>query len=615
MCGILGAVPSVEKNKFQKALNLLAHRGPDGEGIWQDGERAILGHRRLAILDVSSLGNQPMQYGGRYNIVFNGEIYNFLEIRQQLQTLGHKFCSDSDTEVLLAAFAAWGPSCLNRLNGMWAFAIWDSTEQKLFLSRDRLGKKPLYYLLTSKQLIFASEQKALLPYLDEVAPAENFHSLSKNSYAYESHEECLFKGIKRFPAAHYAWLDTNNNSLKKVRYWSVLDNPPTIPKKYEDQVEQLRELLKDACSIRMRSDVPIGTGLSGGVDSSAIAATVAEVGKNSNNLRLAKSWQNSFVASFPGTVMNESHYAALVAKHLGIHHTEIIIRPEQYADQLEKWAYLSEDIHEVNPIPHFALYKAMREHGVVVTLDGHGGDELFCGYESSVLHALPEAFGNSENFHQVLNTYHELHPKNNFFKGLSSKQIAWYLFKAKGRMILQEGLWQETCLKSNLGALNAHLYELTFRTVFPTLLRNYDRYSMVNGVEIRMPLVDHRIVNFAFALPWQSKLKNGFTKSILRDVVAPWLPEEVIRRKTKIGFAPPILDWMRGPLKEYLLDEIESKSFKEANLIDAKAESLQIKNLINNDGNNLLYTTEQTWKQFNIYLWEKSFIQKQLWKI
>lgn len=613
MCGILGAVPSVEKVKFQNVLRSLAHRGPDGEGVWQDDEYAILGHRRLAILDLSSMAAQPMQFLGRYNIVFNGEIYNFLEIKRELEMVGYQFVSSSDTEVLVAAFAEWGANCLKRLNGMWAFAIWDSVEKLLFLSRDRMGEKPLYYFHNGCQFAFASEQKALLPYLDRVQPSNKFDLLCKNSYAYEATDECLFEGIKRFPAAHYAWL--SGEKFTKHCYWSTLESDFVPPLDYQGQVECLRELLLDACRIRMRADVPIGTGLSGGVDSSAVAANISEVAKRSGLERVSANWQNSFVASFPGTVMDESAYAIQVAEHLGIKHTKVEINPSKYISQLEKQVYLFEDIHEVNPIPHIALYSAMRNNGIIVTLDGHGGDELFCGYESSPLHALPDAIWNRQAVKNILETYKDLHPQNEYFRGMSLSQIAWYLFKAKVRMIRDEGFITENKLKKHFGGLNAHLFELSFRTVLPTLLRNYDRYSMMSSVEIRMPLIDHRIVEFAFLIPWSSKVKNGFTKAVLRDAVGAWLPVGIINRKDKIGFAPPIQDWIRGPLREYLLDEIESRSFIEADMIAPKRLGSAIRDIIYGNNKMTLYEAEQTWKKFNIYLWEKAFIQKQLWKI
>ena len=612
MCGILGAIPSVDKVKFQKVLGLLAHRGPDGEGVWKDGGHAILGHRRLAILDMSSIAAQPMQYHDRYNIVFNGEIYNFLEVKKDLAALGHRFRSTSDTEVLVAAFAEWGASCLERLNGMWAFAIWDSIEKRLFLSRDRMGEKPLYYFHNGRQFVFASEQKALLPYLENVRPSSRFEALCKNSYSYESTDESVFEGIVRFPAAHYAWL--SGDKLLKTCYWSVRESKFNPPTKYQDQVECLRELLLDSCRLRMRADVPIGTGLSGGVDSSAVASSIAEVAKQSGMERISENWQNSFVASFPGTVMDESKYAIQVAEHLGIKHTKVEIDPSRYISQLENQIYLFEDIHEVNPMPHIALYSEMRKSGVIVTLDGHGGDELFCGYESSPLHAIPDALW-SGGVNSILNTYRDLHPKNEYFRGMSSREIALYLLKAKIRLIRDEGFWNERKLNKQYGSLNSHLFELSFRTVLPTLLRNYDRYSMMSGVEIRMPLIDHRIVEFAFSIPWSSKVRNGYTKSVLRDAVSGWLPESIIKRKDKMGFAPPIQDWMRGPLKEYLLDEIESNSFKEATMISSKSLGLAIKNIISNKTKMTLYEAEQVWKKFNYYLWEKAFLQNKKWNV
>lgn len=605
MCGILGAVPAVEPGGFQSALRLLAHRGPDGEGIWQDGSDVILGHRRLAILDVSRVASQPMRYLGRYTIVFNGEIYNFLEIRRELEDVGHRFTSASDTEVLVAAFAQWGKQCLDRLNGMWAFAIWDSKERKLFLARDRLGEKPLFYAPEPHRFAFASEQKALLPYLGQVRPSARFRELSGNSYGYEATQDCLFEGIRRFPAAHYGWL--KDGRLTMHRYWTPLQARVDVPVDYSEQIDRIRELLIDSCRIRMRADVPIGTALSGGVDSSAVAACVATVGRDRGTKRLPKNWQNAFVAGFPGTVMDESVHAERVARHLGISVLRVDVDPGQYVDQIENWAYLLEEVHEVNPIPHILLYRAMREHGVVVSLDGHGGDELFCGYESSILHALPDASPNLSALRSVLNTYNECHPRNAHFRRMSMLEILIYL--ARSRIRQWHSKSDPPLTKSPRGSLNSHLFDLTFRSVLPTLLRNYDHYSMINGVEIRIPLLDYRIVDFALAMPWQSKVRNGFTKAALRDAVAPWLPADIIERKDKIGFAPPIRDWMRGSLREYLLDEIESRSFKTAELIESHKLSAKIRQLVLGDHDVRLYKAEQTWKQFGVYLWEKAFIQ------
>lgn len=607
MCGILGAVPAVDPATFQKALDRLAHRGPDGDGVWRDGDAVHLGHRRLAIIDTSDGGHQPMHFRDRYHLVFNGEIYNFVEVRRELEALGQVFHTQSDTEVLLAAYVQWGPDCLQRLNGMWAFAIWDSTERTLFLSRDRMGEKPLFYLQDGRRFLFASEQKALLPFLTHVEASSRFHLLVRNPYGYEGTNESLFKGLTRFPAGHHGLL--KNGRLTMQRYWAPAQ--VEVPQRYEAQVEMLRELLLDSVAKRMRADVPIGTGLSGGIDSSSVAAAIAVDGKRGGTERAAEDWQNAFAATFPGTVMDESVYARAVARHLGIPLTEIPVDPTGQAAALERWAYLFEEVHEVNPIPHIALYRAMRQKGVIVSLDGHGGDELFCGYEDSVLHALPSALSERQGFQSALGTYRAIHPQNSQFHGKSNLRILAYLARQKAKSLLHRDDADIADLKARADSLNAHLLSLSFTTVLPTLLRNYDHYSMISGVEVRIPLLDHRIVEFAFSIPWRSKVRGGFTKAVLRDAVAPWLPDEVVRRKTKIGFAPPIVDWMRGPLRVWLLDEIAARSFREASLVDSARLGAAIRGATTGDGNATLYGTERIWKEFGIYLWEKNFLQRQ----
>jgi asparagine synthase (glutamine-hydrolysing) len=607
MCGILGAVPAVDPATFQRALDRLAHRGPDGDGVWRGADDILLGHRRLAIIDTTDGGHQPMHYRDRYHLVFNGEIYNFVEVRRELEALGQQFHSQSDTEVLLAAYVQWGPDCLKRLNGMWALAIWDSAEKTLFLSRDRMGEKPLFYLHDGRRFIFASEQKALLPFLAHVEPSPRFHALVRNPYGYEGTTESLFKGLSRFPAGHHGLLA--NGKLTMQRYWAPA--PTDVPARYEDQVDMLRALLLDSTAKRMRADVAIGTGLSGGIDSSAVAAAIAVSGKRGGTERAAENWQNAFVATFPNTVMDESVYARAVAHHLNIPLTEIPIDAAGHAGMLERLSYLFEEVHEVNPIPHVLLYKAMRDKGIVVSLDGHGGDELFCGYESSVLHALPSALG-SDGFRAALGTYRDIHPHNDQFRGKTNFEIVTYLARQKAKRMLgaqpDAGIGQ---VMDRSDSLNAHLVNLSFMTVLPTLLRNYDHYSMISGVEVRIPLLDHRIVEFAFSIPWSSKVRGGFTKSVLRDAVAPWLPESIVRRKTKIGFAPPIIDWMRGPLRAYLLDEVGSRSFREATLVDPARLGAALHGAIAGDAGATLYSTERIWKDFGIYLWEKNFIQNQ----
>lgn len=309
--------------ELERFTDTLRHRGPDGRGTFIDGNLG-LGHRRLAILDLSDAGKCPMSYGGadgrRYWITYNGEIYNFLELRSELQKLGHRFHTETDTEVVLAAFAQWGGDCLLRFNGMWALAIWDTVERVLFLARDRFSVKPLYYLSTGR-FAFASELKAFLA-LDTFSPGLNEEivpGIIQNSYSYEgTNQETILRGIRRLPGGHCLVLkDDGHYTIKK--WWETQDHIPQIPARYEEQVEQFRELFLDAVRIRMRSDVPIGTCLSGGIDSSAIASSMAwnyHEGKTGLE-RCADDWQHTFIAGFPGTEIDECECAAEVVKHIG----------------------------------------------------------------------------------------------------------------------------------------------------------------------------------------------------------------------------------------------------------------------------------------------------------
>ncbi|MEM5872193.1 MAG: asparagine synthase (glutamine-hydrolyzing), partial [Candidatus Aenigmatarchaeota archaeon] len=407
MCGILGVAPHVCDHTFEVALERIAHRGPDGFGIWQDPEGIIcLGHRRLAILDITEAGKQPMHFN-HLVVTFNGEIYNFLEIKEELKKKGYQFHNQSDTEILLAAFQEWGENCLHKFNGMWAFAIWDKQKKRLFLSRDRFGKKPLFYAFIGNTFVFASEMKAIFPFLPEVKPSKDFEWCKKNIFAYETTEKTLIEGIKRFPAASFAFLDfrdIDKKELKFFRYWETAENLVEVPKKYEDQVEKFRELFIDACRIRMRSDVPIGTALSGGLDSSATICTMAHIGKNQLKDRVSSDWQHAFIATFPGTFLDESYYARKVTDYLNIPASYIPIDPVRGIERLEKYLYLFEELCITSPVPMIDLYAAVKSGGVTVTLDGHGADELFAGYGKDIFRAFLDAGVNLKAIKNVINT-------------------------------------------------------------------------------------------------------------------------------------------------------------------------------------------------------------------
>ena len=613
MCGIFGMVGNISQELARFCTDTLAHRGPDGSGITQlDG--ITLGHRRLAILDLSEHGKQPMSYGdGRYWITYNGELYNFLELRQELIRLGHKFKSDSDTEVILAAFVEWGEHCLLKFNGMWAFAIWDVQEKKLFLSRDRFGKKPLFYSFLPFGFTFASEMKALFPLLDDVVPNLPLVKDKQRIFRYEATEECVIKGIKRFPAGHYAWY--SGGQLKKYRYWNTLDHLVQVPGRYEEQVERFRELFLDACRLRMRSDVPVGTALSGGLDSSATISALAEIAKDPAGNRITSDWQHAFVAAFPGTLLDESKYAKMVTDNLGIDATFITIDPLKALDKLYEYFYLVEDLYITSPIPFMLTYGAMKDHGIKVTIDGHGADECFAGYPSDYLSAFYDAKLSISKTKMILNTFYDTVPRESAQTNLPSKGrfwMKWHLKQAAFRILKKLPKASEDSRHAEyreFDHLTRKLYDSTHATILPTLLRNYDRYSMASGVEIRMPFMDYRMICFAFSLPWTSKIRNGFSKAIIRDAVAGLMPEEVAYRKTKIGFNSPIVDWIKGPLKDFFLDTIYSQSFNNSDLVDAPEVAKQINKVIQNS-HATFQDGEKAWTLLAPYFWEQSVIKR-----
>jgi asparagine synthase (glutamine-hydrolysing) len=621
MCGILGILPKAnDEYLFEDALNKITHRGPDGFGIWHDEQAAIsLGHRRLSILDLSESGKQPMHFG-QYVITFNGEIYNFIEIKKELEKKGYQFHTESDTEVVLASFQEWKERCLHKFNGMWAMAIWDKKNQKLFLSRDRFGKKPLFYAFIGEQMVFASEMKAIFPFLPEVKHSKDFEWCKNNLFQYENTDKTLIEGIKRFPASSYAFYQPFTKELKIEKYWDTLNNLVDVPDKYEEQVEQFRELFMDACKIRMRSDVAIGTALSGGLDSSATICTMAHIAKQTQQDRVAKDWQHAFVATFPNTFLDESIYAKKVVDYLNIPATYLPIDPAKGIEKLENYLYLFEELYLTSPIPMTDLYGSVKASGVTVTIDGHGADELFAGYGQDIFRAFIDSGVNFKDIQNILNTYKGLRDIEDvqIIKEKVDLYTYWqYVKKAHlGNLnVLKSyiksilGKKTENIKTKKLGYFNTYLYEIFHQSILPTLLRNYDRYAMANGVEIRMPFLDYRLVSYCFSLPWKSKLRNGYTKAIVRDALKDIMPAEIVWRSTKIGFNTPIVDWMKNEWKEFLLDNIYSTNFENCSLIDKSKVRNQVEYVIKNpqatfgDG-------ERAWTGLMPYFWEKSVLQK-----
>lgn len=620
MCGIFGTVNyKISREQGIACLNELIHRGPDGFGIWQE-EGVTLGHRRLSILDLSENGTQPMAYGdGRYEITYNGEVYNFIEVRRELEKLGHKFRSETDTEVIVAAFAQWQEACLDKFNGMWALAIWDRQEKRLFMSRDRFGVKPLYIADCGGKIIFASEMKAIIPLMDSVKVNRALIERYKKNPHYEMQDDCLIEGIKRFPAGHYAWIGQDGR-IDIKRWWNTLDHIEEVPRSYEEQTEKFRELFLDSCKIRMRSDVRLGTALSGGLDSSATICAMAHIMKGGDRQRLNDDWQHAYVATFEGTPFDETRYARQVTDYLGINSTFLNIDESTAYDELLRKIYLFEDLWVNTQIPMMKIYEQERSHGTLVSLDGHGADELYCGYNFDALRALPDAGFNMHDVDNIIRAYtdqlsdKEADIASREFKKQRNKIYSNSLIHYYGRKILGKPAIDSAYVNhpawKELDNLNKALFVSTHETVLPTLLRNYDRDSMAASVEIRMPFMDYRLVQYAFSLGWKAKLHDGYTKSIIRDAMAPFMPKDIAYRRTKVGFNAPINNWMKTCYREMFTDIMNSAAFMNCSLIDDPAQvRSDFEKVLNDDSVSFSFACYQVWNKLQLFLWEEAFIK------
>ena len=628
MCGLIGTIGFKDQSKLN--IKSLAHRGPDAIGGWESIESefpVVFGHTRLTILDLTEAGTQPfVSKDNRYVFVYNGEIYNFIELREELESLGQVFDTNTDTEVMLKGLILEGPSFQTRCNGMWSFCLWDRKKKKALFGRDRFGKKPLFYhLLNNNKLVFASEMKGIYPFLDSIEPNENINIYLQKLFDYESSENCVIKGIKRLPPGFYAIY--KDGKFETYRWWNTLDNLEIVSNNYEQQVERWREIFLDSVKIRMRSDVRIGTALSGGLDSSAIFSTMSHLAnKNKNQVRQAIDWQNGFCAHYPGSSLDESKWARIVTDAANVNLQEVTINPKISNWSLNEAFYQVEDPYLTLPFPMLETYRAVSKAGIKVTIDGHGADELFSGYGN-----LKSAFksSNSKQTSELVSIINSL--KSGYFRPAGgnlninfikqklivllkpffrkSVDLLNILFKKKDLEFLRYKL--EYSDKSHyqfkkLDPLSKDLYEVFHITVLPTLLRNYDRYSMANGVEIRMPFMDHRLVTYTFSLPWTSKVGGTYTKRIMRDALKGILPEQIRTRRDKIGWNAPLHEWFKGPLKNEIEKIIKKEALSER--IKVAWQKFQKKSNPN------FKDSEKVWLLLMPELWKRSMITKNIRK-
>ncbi len=563
MCGIVGSASRtmVDCDLLVAMRDTMCHRGPDDAGVWRSMDGNVgLAQRRLAIIDLSAGGHQPMaDSAGALHIVFNGEIYNFKDLRRELQQLGHGFRTASDTEVILEAYREWGEECVAHLNGMFAFALFDVHKRQLFLARDRAGEKPLFYRHDSSGLLFASELKALMrdPSVCRNLDYNALHSFL--AYGYVMGEGCILRGIRKLPPAHALSYDLDENSIRLWRYWKL---PVSRPKQTstEDLERELEELLRNSVRARLVADVPVGVMLSGGLDSSLLTAFAAQ---------MAGGQIKTFNISFPGNGnFDEAPYARMVARHFGTDHFELQAEPSS-VDLLPKLArQYDEPIADYSMVPTYSLSRAIRQN-VTVALGGDGGDELFGGYlHYNWLAWLDRVRKLTPRFARELvrRGASELLPMGFRgrqyligFRGAASEMIgsANLLFNSQDRKnLLANGAGEVSSpspedVKSACCDVTATLMQnamsVDFNTYLPEdILVKIDRASMLASLEVRAPYLDHGVVEFAFThLPDSLRATCTQRKRILRSIARRHLPPELDLSR-KQGFSPPLKTWFEG---------------------------------------------------------------------
>jgi asparagine synthase (glutamine-hydrolysing) len=558
MCGIAGIFSAAGATRLiAAATQSLQHRGPEGSGFYQDPQIPFcLGHRRLCIIDLSEAAAQPLRYNNRYVIVHNGELYNYIEIKKSLQQKGFSFHTQSDTEVIVAAYACWGKACLQRFDGAFAFAIWDEEEKALFAARDRMGEKPFFFTYAGNELLFASEMKALwemgVPREVNKGMLYNYLTLGYATNPYNA-QETFYHHIFKLPAAAYLHLNAQTNELSIEQYWTVFGEEKAISD--SAAVETFRHLLHTSVQRRLRSDVPVGTSLSGGLDSSTIAAMCAAQNNSSFS-------HHCFTASFENWSKDETAQAAAVAAQFGLQHHVVPVSASDLLQGMDALAlHQEEPVQSASVLAQYQVYAAAKSAGITVMLDGQGADEVLAGYHKYYHWYWQELYANKQLAASgELQAARALGVKEPF--GFANKTAAlfphftaslWQKQRAT-KAAAQRGLHPyfvsankaqfAYALPSQL-TLNGALHYNTFTNGLEELLRYADRNSMAHAVEVRLPFLQHELIEFLFSLPASFKIRNGWTKWLLRESMKDVLPHDIVWRRDKVGFEPPQQQWMQ----------------------------------------------------------------------
>lgn len=602
MCGISGIVGFNSKSgireKLKKMNNLIKHRGPDAEGEYIV-DKVAFAHRRLSILDLTEAGKQPMFYDNKNLVItYNGEIYNYLEIKEELKRKKYEFINDTDTEVILAAYKEWGEECVNKFNGMWAFAIYDKKNEKLFCSRDRFGIKPFYYRIEDNIFYFGSEIKQLLNDNDNEANLNNLINyliLGLEEY----NDETFFKNIKKLPLSHNLVVDLKTNNIKIENYYDLEHKIKN--KKYwkeEEAIEKYKKIFCKSISLRLRSDVKVGTCLSGGLDSSSIAIIAGEEYFRKSNRKMIAIHGKSIEKK-----NDESRFAEIVSRDANLDLNLIEPNVNEFKNLIEEVVYTQEEpFGSTSIFMQYLVMQKAKELGCTVMLDGQGGDETLLGYEryyAAYLNQLP--------FYKFYNGINKI-KKNSI---ISIPQILKYTIGYSSYYLRKKIIIDKKVKKLKKNYINYIDYELIKNSCkmytnisklqafeinkiqMPHLLKYEDRNSMRNSIETRLPFIDYNVLETALLINDNIKIKDGWTKYILRKAMDKEMSSQITWRKDKLGFASPEKTW---------LDSIEKDmemSIKNSKIISSiiKFDELKIKDM----------DKREKWRFYNVAKWEEIY--------
>ncbi len=616
MCGIAGLVSSKEPAKtatVQAMIDSIKHRGPDDEGVYTQ-EEVGLGQRRLSILDVSAKGHQPMRFGNRYVMTFNGEIYNYLELKKELPDI--KYESASDSEVLMHAYATWGPDCVKKFNGIFAFAIWDEKERTLFAARDHVGVKPFYYATAGETTYFASEIKAILAAGFKAKPNEHIMYEYLAHGVYDHSNETFFDGVFQLPAGHSLFIRAGKPVVTK--YWNLAERIVDTNGWSDSKVQEtFRDLFEDAVKIQLRSDVPVALDVSGGIDSSILAHAINKANNGQKNFRM-------FSFAYAGSPYDEEPYVRDLAKVLGWEVSIKHLSPDDVKRLIEPATW-----HQDQPfsgLPSLALQnlvESYKDSDIKVVLEGQGGDEIAAGYEYYIgAYWLDVA---KEKGEEAANKEYEAFAKIRGFKDDESKRAflknAIDAYRTPGssadgsRFAKPEVLQKDFLSRAHVepktyeapfeSALTNMQYRDIFHTKLPRILRSVDRASMAYGRELRVPLLDYRLLEFSLGLPLEQKIRNGEQRFFVRDAYRPLLPKHIVEAP-KRAVVNPQREWFQKELRPLVEGILSSKSFGERGVFDQKAVLEEYERYCSTPQKNSFHV----WQWVNLELWFRAFMDR-----